>query len=343
MGKNLKPVCIKSWPTLVNSYIFKATLTNITKNRFIEGHVALHPCPIICHRSLSWGMCHITHEILLTWLSNLSQIPPLIWSYQWWNWDVSSKYWRGGTGHNGVSTCFAEHCQQEMYLFYFPALWVRLVSGIQLRSRKNLSGSWKQGTKGRKKTMCVDESAMSTEVMQELKLVRSKLCRQMGQLSNRLSKIECVISKLDEIGKIIPKIIHIEESATKMKILLNFLGTWVGELENNKWDSKWLVQKNHQDLFTRIVNLEWYSCDYNSRIISKEEQEGKDCITILLNYLYGWFSRCVHWSRKCPLDRIENWKRKAAAYHSEAIKPTILQFAGPTSSWLVQLGVGVLL
>ena len=82
--------------------------------------------------------------------------------------------------------------------------------------------------------MCVDESAMSTEVMQELKLVRSKLCRQMGQLSNRLSKIECVISKLDEIGKIIPKIIHIEESATKMKILLNFLGTWVGELENNK-------------------------------------------------------------------------------------------------------------
>ena len=33
------------------------------------------------------------------------------------------------------------------------------------------------------------------------------------------------------------------------------------------------------------MSLEQYSHDYNIRIISVEEEQGKDCITILLNYL----------------------------------------------------------
>lgn len=107
------------------------------------------------------------------------------------------------------------------------------MSGTQLRSGKNLSGSISseksenKQPKGRKKTTCDDESAMSAEVMQELKSMRSELCGQMAQLSDRLSKIECVVSKIDER----------------------------------------------------------YSRDYNIRIIGVEEEEGEDCITILLNYL----------------------------------------------------------
>ena len=108
------------------------------------------------------------------------------------------------------------------------------MSGTQLRSGKNLSGSIslekrenKQPKRG-KKTTCDDESAMSAEVMQELKSMRSELCGQMVQLSDRLSKIESVIPKIDEIDKIIPKVLQIEESAVEMKESLNSLNTRVG-------------------------------------------------------------------------------------------------------------------
>ena len=39
------------------------------------------------------------------------------------------------------------------------------------------------------------------------------------------------------------------------------------------------------ELFTRTRNLERYFRDYNIRIIGVVEEEGEDCITILLNYL----------------------------------------------------------
>jgi len=167
------------------------------------------------------------------------------------------------------------------------------MSGTQLRSGKNLSGSISSGKhenkqlKGRKKTMCDYESAMSAEVMQELKSMRSDLCGQMAQLSKRLFKIECVISKIDEIDKIISKVLQIEESTAQMKESLESLNTRVGELKNKTRDSERFFQKNNQELFTRIMNLERYSRDYNIRItcISVEEEEGEDCITILRNYL----------------------------------------------------------
>ena len=92
------------------------------------------------------------------------------------------------------------------------------------------------------------------------------------------SKIECVISKIDAIDKIIPKVLQIEESAAEMKESLNSLNT-------RTRDSERLFQKNNQDLFTRIMNLERYSRDYNIRIIGVEEDEGEDCIAISLNYL----------------------------------------------------------
>ena len=99
-----------------------------------------------------------------------------------------------------------------------------------------------------------------------------------------LSKIKFVISKIDEIDKIIPKVLQIEESAAEIKELLESLNTRVGELENKTRDSERLFQKkNNQKLFTRIMNLERYSRDYNIRIIGLEEEEGEDCITILLN------------------------------------------------------------
>jgi len=52
-----------------------------------------------------------------------------------------------------------------------------------------------------------------------------------------LSKIKFVISKIDEIDKIIPKVLQIEESAAEIKELLESLNTRVGELENKTRDS----------------------------------------------------------------------------------------------------------
>ena len=128
--------------------------------------------------------------------------------------------------------------------------------------------------------------------MQELKSTRSKLCGQMVQLSDRLSKIASVISKIDEIDKMLPKVLQIEESAAEKKESLNSLNTRVGELENKTRDSERLFQKNNQDLFIRIMNLERYSRDYNIRIIGVEEEEGEDYIFTELSH-NAWFSRCV--------------------------------------------------
>ena len=55
--------------------------------------------------------------------------------------------------------------------------------------------------------------------------VGNKLCRQIAKLYNRLSKIECVISKIDEIDKIITKVLHIEKNVPGTKELLNFMDT----------------------------------------------------------------------------------------------------------------------
>ena len=115
--------------------------------------------------------------------------------------------------------------------------------------------------------------------------MRSELCGQMAPLSDRLTKIECVISKIDEIEKIIPKVLQIEDSVAEMKESLNTLDTRVGELDKKTQDLERLSQKNNQDLFLRIMNLERYSRDYKIKIIGVEEEEGEDCITILLNYL----------------------------------------------------------
>ena len=104
------------------------------------------------------------------------------------------------------------------------------MSGTQLRLGKNLSGSissenGKTSNRKEEKTTCEDEPAMSAEAMQELKSMRSELCGQMAQLFDRLTKIECVFSKIDEIDKIIPKVLQIEESAAEMKeSLLKHLG-----------------------------------------------------------------------------------------------------------------------
>ena len=48
-----------------------------------------------------------------------------------------------------------------------------------------------------------------------------------------------------------------------MKESLNTLDTRVGELENKTRDLERLSQKNNQDLFIRIMNLERYSRDYH--------------------------------------------------------------------------------
>lgn len=84
---------------------------------------------------------------------------------------------------------------------------------------------------------------MSAKVMQELKSMRSELRGQMTKLSNdltnfqcnkndRLTKIESVISKIEEIEEINTKFHKITKDVAGVKEALDFMDTTVGGLNS---------------------------------------------------------------------------------------------------------------
>lgn len=173
------------------------------------------------------------------------------------------------------------------------------MSGTHLRSGKSLPSSTSlkkqenKQPKGHKKTDAECEvSIMSAEVIQELKSMRSELRGQMTKLSDdltnfqretndRLSKIESVIARIEEIDEINTKVSQITEDVAGVKEALDFMDTTVGGLDSKTRD----LQKSNQELLKRVDQLERYSRDFNIRILGVEEEEGEDCILILQEYL----------------------------------------------------------
>ena len=166
MGQNLKPMCTKSWPTLVYSHIFKAMLTNVTKTGLLKA--------MLQHTHVLSSATEAFNEECATLCSIFS------WLYypiglKFHHWYVYSKYWinismvelrcffktlRGALdtmewGHVLLSTV-----NKRFTSFIFQLCGSDLfMSGTQLRSGKNLSGSItlekreNKEPKGRKKTM----------------------------------------------------------------------------------------------------------------------------------------------------------------------------------------------
>lgn len=136
------------------------------------------------------------------------------------------------------------------------------------------------------------EPAMTAEVLKESKSRRSELTVQMKKLGDdltnfqqetnaRLSKIESVMSKIDDIDNLNDKAKELDEEVNRMKDSLTSTKSFVGELDDKMVEFK----KRNMDLRKRIEHLERYSRDFNNRVIGVDEEEGEDCMALVLNIL----------------------------------------------------------
>ena len=96
-----------------------------------------------------------------------------------------------------------------------------------------------------------------------------------GTTDTRLAKIESVISKIDEIDNLKPKVEKLEEEVGDMKQSVN--------ITLNKASN--LFQQCNVELKRRVERLERYSRDFNIRVVGVAEQDGEDCLLIIRNYL----------------------------------------------------------
>ena len=165
------------------------------------------------------------------------------------------------------------------------------MSGRRLRSRKIVGKAQKEERKRKispreEEETTKEESAMSDAIIEELKSLRSDLTQQMQKISDelatfqgttdtRLAKIESVISKIDEIDNLKPKVEKLEEEVADMKQSVNIT---LNETSN-------LFQECNVELQRRVERLERYSRDFNIRVIGVAEQDGEDCLLIIRNYL----------------------------------------------------------
>ena len=117
---------------------------------------------------------------------------------------------------------------------------------------------------------------MTAEVLKELKSRRSELTVQMKKLGDdltnfqqetnaRLSKIESVMSKIDDIDNLNDKAKELNEEVNRMKDSLTSTKSFVGEL-----DDKMVEFKKGRD---------------NNCVIGIDEEEGEDCMALVLNIL----------------------------------------------------------
>ena len=165
------------------------------------------------------------------------------------------------------------------------------MSGSRLRSGKILApeGSNKQQNYSEKKAVNISESNMaSAKVLEELKSMRLDLTGQITKLSDdlkdfqrntneRLQKIESVMFKVDEIDGLKTKQQQLEADVDNMKESLNFVSFNVEEVDN--------LRRSNDDLKKRLEHLERYSRDYNIRVLGVNENEGEDCMSIILDFI----------------------------------------------------------
>ena len=175
------------------------------------------------------------------------------------------------------------------------------MSGKRLRSGKQLTilGSHKQREheppKENRKVTPTHEDAMTAEVLQELKSMRSELTGQIRKLSAdlidfqqdtnaRLVKIESAMSKIDEIEILNNKAQVLDEEVDRIKVSLTSTKSTVEAMDSKMEDSFKKLQESNRELKNKLEHLERYSRDFNIRLIGVEEEEGEDCMTIVLDH-----------------------------------------------------------
>ena len=162
------------------------------------------------------------------------------------------------------------------------------MSGVRLRSGKRTGKAGIVELKPKEKSKVTkEEPAMNDAILEELKSLRSYLTKQMQIISDelaiatfknttdaRLAKIENVISKIDEIDQLKPKVEKLEEDVGGLKESVN---TTLNETEK-------LFQECNVELKRRVERLERYSRDFNIRVLGVAEEDGENCLTIIQDY-----------------------------------------------------------
>jgi len=124
--------------------------------------------------------------------------------------------------------------------------------------------------------------------VEELKLMRGDLTNQIKKLSDdvkpfqrntneRLQKIESVISKVEEIDGLKFKQQELEARFDSLETSLNSMNANTEEIDN--------LQQTNDDLRKKLEHLERYSRDFNIRVLGVSEEDGEDCIAIILDYI----------------------------------------------------------
>ena len=118
-------------------------------------------------------------------------------------------------------------------------------------------------------------------LLQELKSMRTDLTGQIAKLSDdlkgfqrniseRLLKIESVISIFDEIDGLLTKQQDLATDVESIEESLSFVNTGTDEMNN--------LRKSHEELNIKLEHLERYPRDLNIRILGDNEEVGEDCM-----------------------------------------------------------------
>lgn len=130
--------------------------------------------------------------------------------------------------------------------------------------------------------------AASAELLQELKSMRADLTGHITKLSDelksfqcdtneRLLKMESIMAKVDEIDSIKSKQEELKEDVNDLKESLNFVNANTQEVQD--------LRRSNEQLKNRLEHLERYSRDFNIRVLGVNENEGEDCMAIVLNFI----------------------------------------------------------
>ena len=223
------------------------------------------------------------------------------------------------------------------------------MSGRKLRSGKTVGKAEKKERKRKtslreKEETTNEESAMSDAILEELKSLRSDLTQQMQKISDelatfqgttdtRLAKIESVISKIDEIDHLKPKVEELEEEVGNMK---QSVSTTLTETRN-------LFQECNEELKRRVERLERYSRDFNIRVVGVVEQDGEDCLLIIRNYLtllgFEYDLGEIENAHRTGRKREEKPRNIIVKFHSRPFKRVLLRAAKNQESKQVLNGV----
>ena len=117
---------------------------------------------------------------------------------------------------------------------------------------------------------------LRTDLKGQIKNLSDSLKDFQRNTNERLMHIESVISKMDEIDGMKMKQQELEQGLASMKESMDALNT-TEELER--------LRNNDEELKEKLDNLERFSRDFNIRLLGVNEDEGEDCMDIVLNYI----------------------------------------------------------